>query len=106
MTVLRSSLINICKTGCLMTVYHVFQTVLRPYRDFYCFLMLKVRPFWQIHGLTVFPNKHMVNWRSNSGLDCVSDRVKTVSRFLLFLTLRVKLFGQIHGLTVFSNKYM
>ena len=48
----------------------------------------------------------MVNWRSYSGLPCVSDRVKTVSRFLLFLTLRVRLFCQIHGLTVFPNKHM
>ena len=84
---------------------HVFY-VLRPYRNFYCFFMLRVRLFCQIHGLTVFPNKHMVNWRSYSGLPCVSDRVKTVSRFLLFLALRVRLFCQIHGLTVFPNKHM
>ena len=66
--------------------------------SFPCERSLRVRIFCQIHGLTVFPNKHMVNWRSYSGLPCVSDRVKTVSRFLLFLTLRVRLFCQIHGL--------
>ena len=48
----------------------------------------------------------MVNWRSYSGLPCVTDRVKTVSRFLLFFTLRVGLYCQIHGLTVFPNKHM
>ena len=73
---------------------------------FLLFFMLTVRLFCQIHGLTVFPNKHMVNWRSYSGLPCVSDRVETVSRFLLFLKLRVRLFCRIHGLTVFSNKRM
>ena len=56
---------------------HVFY-VLRPYRNFYCFFMLTVRLFCQIHGLTVFPNKHMVNWRTYDGLPCVLDREKTV----------------------------
>ena len=53
--------------------------------------MLRVRLFYQLHGLTVFPDKHIVNWRSYSGLPCVSDRVKTVSGFLLFLTISVRL---------------
>ena len=70
---------------------HVFY-VLRPYRNFYYFFMLRVRLFCQIHGLTVFPNKHMVNWRSYSGLPCVSDRVKTVSKFLLFFYAKSKTF--------------
>ena len=73
---------------------------------FLLFLMLKVRLFCHIHGLTVFSNKHTVNCRSYSGLPCVSDRVKTVYGFLLFLMLRVRLFCKIHGLTVFSNKHM
>ena len=70
---------------------HVFY-VLRPYRNFYHFLMLRVRLFCQIHGLTVFPNKHMENWQSYSGLPCVTDRVKTVSTFLLFFDAKSKTF--------------
>ena len=73
---------------------------------FLVFLMLSVRLFCEIHGLTVFSNKHMVNWRSYSGLPCVSDRVKTVYGFLVFLMLSVRLFCEIHGLTVFSNKHI
>ena len=36
---------NICKTGGLIGVYHVFQTVLRPYRDFYCFFDAESKTF-------------------------------------------------------------
>ena len=40
------------------------RTVLR----FLLFLTLRVKLFCQIHGLTVFPYKHMLNWPSYDGL--------------------------------------
>ena len=50
------------------------KTVLR----FLLFLTLRVRLFCQIHGRTVFPNKHMENWRSYDGLLHVLVCEKTV----------------------------
>ena len=42
-----------------MTVYHVFLDRVKTVLRFLLFLTLRVRLFCQIHGLTVFSNKHM-----------------------------------------------